>query len=530
MSSDPLYSEGVSESSETIDTQPNSQSLQIDSSTLQALVQLAASQNKESCTVQWDKDDNGSGKTSIYILVSWLTEDGNYERYKSNKSTKIRVAEEIEEHMVKNGITWRSASVIISKIDRLEIDWRKADEWRGKTGAGVWKKACERKEKERWSDDNPEWHHEKDGAIAPILKACQYYFELMPIFQARHGNSRLAAESSEEHNSLASMDDLLPRVHRGLAMLNQNRGPEVEVDDDVQSGRRDAEKQSQESLAQDAASLARLDGDYEVDVDPPHPLLEDAGGDDEYDVGVEPLVSPDNLTNQGIDTFTDSPALQPQSASASMNNSGFQTPAGSSKRSISVSSIPPTNSIPASKRKKSSGSASQITELLKDKGVSPFANHDANKASLNLEHELLQHQQASLDRLSRVAESFSMSLAPAGPSTSLLTSEQANTKAKMEIEMASINLETEKEKLAEMKAENEIRKMKRNMELRSLQSELIHQEITRNAQLIATLMNDHNLSREDAIAAAASASANVSSTNILAPFAALGGNPGQEPL
>lgn len=76
--------------------------------------EVSKSSNKT--TVQWDHDDNGQGKTSMYLLLSWLTDELNFGRFKDNKSEKRAVAEEIERYMVDNGISWRDANSIRKKV------------------------------------------------------------------------------------------------------------------------------------------------------------------------------------------------------------------------------------------------------------------------------------------------------------------------------------------------------------------------------------------------------------------------------
>ncbi|EGF97834.1 uncharacterized protein MELLADRAFT_84213 [Melampsora larici-populina 98AG31] len=113
----------------------------------------------------WDKDDNGQGKSSMYLLINWLTEEENFGRFKDNKSEKKGVAEDIERYMIENGITWRSADIIRKKIGREEEAWRAADGLRNKTGQGSYLSATELKTAKGWADDDPEWLKVKKVAI-----------------------------------------------------------------------------------------------------------------------------------------------------------------------------------------------------------------------------------------------------------------------------------------------------------------------------------------------------------------------------
>lgn len=72
--------------------------------------------SKKTTTVQWDKDDNGSGKTSMYLLIAWLTEEGNYDNWKSKDCTKKGISEAIEKYFIENGITWRDSKSITDQV------------------------------------------------------------------------------------------------------------------------------------------------------------------------------------------------------------------------------------------------------------------------------------------------------------------------------------------------------------------------------------------------------------------------------
>ncbi|KAG0140440.1 hypothetical protein CROQUDRAFT_100111 [Cronartium quercuum f. sp. fusiforme G11] len=66
--------------------------------------------------------------------------------------------------------------------------------------------AIEHKAEVNWKDDDPDWEHVKDTALAPILKQCKYYFEFKPVFSPHHGNTRLAPTNSTSklvNNALA---------------------------------------------------------------------------------------------------------------------------------------------------------------------------------------------------------------------------------------------------------------------------------------------------------------------------------------
>ncbi|KAH9819002.1 hypothetical protein DFH28DRAFT_1147928 [Melampsora americana] len=100
--------------------------------------------------IQWDCDDDGEGKTSMYLFLNWLTDEHNFSRSKNIKSENRAVAKEIEQYMIANGITSK-------KIGCLEDSWQKADGLCDQTGAGSWKTAQELKAVNSWADNITEW-------------------------------------------------------------------------------------------------------------------------------------------------------------------------------------------------------------------------------------------------------------------------------------------------------------------------------------------------------------------------------------
>ncbi|DAZ98296.1 TPA: hypothetical protein N0F65_008882 [Lagenidium giganteum] len=74
------------------------------------------------------------------ILLEWLTEGDNYNRWRGEKggSTKASLAQEITARMHATGIKHvRKPKDIIPKISLLEKAFKKTDLWKSGTGAGI---------------------------------------------------------------------------------------------------------------------------------------------------------------------------------------------------------------------------------------------------------------------------------------------------------------------------------------------------------------------------------------------------------
>lgn len=117
------------------------------------------------------KDPN----TSISILIRWLSEEGNYNKFRggsANKGqTKLSICEGIAKQINGVGVrVHRDGKSVQNKITDLEDQMRKAIDWSEgtETGAGL---------KE---SDVGTWHDQQ-------LLRCRYYDELYPIFKDRAG-------------------------------------------------------------------------------------------------------------------------------------------------------------------------------------------------------------------------------------------------------------------------------------------------------------------------------------------------------
>ncbi|KAG9417072.1 hypothetical protein AC1031_001460 [Aphanomyces cochlioides] len=131
--------------------------------------------------VLWTTDAIAGGKSSMDILVSWLTTEGNYARWKGGDkhsgSTKTTLAGQINLMMKKSGIHNRMAKDIIQKISTIESSYKEAKEWKENTGQGI----------------------EDESTICNELqRICPYYFVLDDVMRDRASTSALFTNETLE--------------------------------------------------------------------------------------------------------------------------------------------------------------------------------------------------------------------------------------------------------------------------------------------------------------------------------------------
>ncbi|EGG05529.1 uncharacterized protein MELLADRAFT_87792 [Melampsora larici-populina 98AG31] len=369
--------------------------------------------------------------------------------------------------MIANGIIWRDANAIRKKIARLEDAWQKADRERNKTGAGTLNTAQEIKTAKGWADDDPEWLKVKKTALTPILKKCKYYFELGPVFEARHANVRLA-------------------VARGLPATTEDAKSEV------QTQRRDAREHS------DNSNLAYEDNQHGMerraikDSMPTHSI------DDESD---EPtmddfrnILNHDNELNEESQVpFTPTPRIQPRG----------QFSSSSLKRSTSKNSWDSLSQSTFSKRGQTSGSASSIQGLFQERDV--ISNPAQVGTSTNsIEHEAFAKHGQTMERIAKVVENLVPNAQQS--SQSVYSPEEVQRKSKIKLEIAETKLKSDKFDL-------DSRKEKHLLEMKQMKADLEHQQVARHAQMISSLMKEHNISIQEAMLLAQQAQVMMQSTS-----------------
>jgi hypothetical protein len=133
----------------------------------------------------WDCDGkNGptDTHTSVRILLDWWMAEGNYSKFcgKNNEGIKkIQFAEQLAQKMTRETTSKRDSKNVMSKIQHIEKQFKKAHEFAtSETGAGI--------------KENDEGTFE-----AAVKKKCPYYYDLLDIMSDR-ASSKPKATSYED--------------------------------------------------------------------------------------------------------------------------------------------------------------------------------------------------------------------------------------------------------------------------------------------------------------------------------------------
>ncbi|KAG9398320.1 hypothetical protein AC1031_014660 [Aphanomyces cochlioides] len=137
----------------------------------------------------WQTDGVDGGKSSMDVLISWISNESNYVRWrggdKHSGATKASLANEIVRLMIKNGINNRNAKDIIAKISSIESSYREAREWREHTGQGI--------------DD-------EDSINKEIKRRCPYFFEMDDVMRDRASTQPLATSEQLDEDFAGQRD------------------------------------------------------------------------------------------------------------------------------------------------------------------------------------------------------------------------------------------------------------------------------------------------------------------------------------
>ncbi|EGG05941.1 uncharacterized protein MELLADRAFT_87591 [Melampsora larici-populina 98AG31] len=321
--------------------------------------------------------------------------------------------------------------------------------------------------------------------MAPILKLCKYYFELEPVFGTRHANVRLAATRSLPATSrnVESKDD--GQIQRDAREHSINSNLAYEMDQNG-SKRTQLEEGMNGSLVNDS-HLPNEDSDAQSD-----------------DITMEEMrrVMNDNFDETpGIsDTYTPIRAFQ-----SSQTRSQPQLSSSSLKRTSSKHSLESASQSTMSKRARQSGSASSIQGLFEGRNYGS-SSAGADTFTSTIEREAVINHGKNMDRLTQLAVNMNTAMFGQPTSQPVLSEEQIQKKSSIEIELADVKLSSERFDL-------DSRKEKHLLEIQQMKAEMEHQQVSRNAQLISTLMRDHNMNIHDAMLAAQQAQAMVQSSS-----------------
>lgn len=133
-------------------------------------------QPKKFHRILWDSDAaTRGGKTSIGVLLEWLTAPGNYERWRDGKTqfgeTREALCSQIKAEMARHGITHRENANIRTQMSELERSYDNAVAWLLQSG---------------YDGHLPAPSDVTSGADveAQVLRLCRYFHALDPIMGA----------------------------------------------------------------------------------------------------------------------------------------------------------------------------------------------------------------------------------------------------------------------------------------------------------------------------------------------------------
>ncbi|OWZ03597.1 hypothetical protein PHMEG_00024644 [Phytophthora megakarya] len=169
--------------------------------------QTAPTQQKK--RVPWHNDGPTAAVSSLSVLVDWMTDGNNYNRYRGGDSesgeSKTTIAGEVISKIEAAGITTpRSAKDITNKISALESLFRSAEDWRHCSGQG-----------REYNDPSI-----RDG----LIQRCSLYFQLRDIMIDRASthpsllstDSAARQEDTEDENDSSSDVTDSPRDSIGV--------------------------------------------------------------------------------------------------------------------------------------------------------------------------------------------------------------------------------------------------------------------------------------------------------------------------
>ena len=172
---------------------------------IQCYKRLVSARQKQKATdlrdtkKRWDRDSApGSSNTSISILIDWMTTEGNYNAYRGDVvmgKTRDRICNDVAESINKSGVlTTRTGPQVECKIRKLESEFKHALAFFSETGQGL-----EGNDGRKLNKDDKGNHPQSVKDL--ILRRCQYYYELEPVFRHRPNFEALSIFSSQDPNN-----------------------------------------------------------------------------------------------------------------------------------------------------------------------------------------------------------------------------------------------------------------------------------------------------------------------------------------
>jgi hypothetical protein len=141
------------------------------------------------------------GPSSLDVLVEWMTEEGNYNRYKGGPGQKGEnrntILGQIELLMKNNFLEHRKKDSIGAKISNIEGQFRDVYSFLNKTGQGL--------------GNGTAVGDEADNLKATMLKICPLYYKLKDIMQDRPTlNAKVTTSSLDSYESNSTQNAQSP--------------------------------------------------------------------------------------------------------------------------------------------------------------------------------------------------------------------------------------------------------------------------------------------------------------------------------
>ncbi|KAG2774412.1 hypothetical protein PC129_g5421 [Phytophthora cactorum] len=137
----------------------------------------------------WDEDGVNGRPSSMEILLQWLSDHVNAERWQESSSERDVVVNAIYDSLLARGIKHRSRGSVDVKVRELMHSFEKVEHWLQRKGI-------------RYLDRNTR-------AECKVLKACPYYRELSSLLQS---SRFVGVASSQSH----SRDEVSARMVNNL--------------------------------------------------------------------------------------------------------------------------------------------------------------------------------------------------------------------------------------------------------------------------------------------------------------------------
>ena len=128
----------------------------------------------------WHNDGPTDSINSLSVLMSWLTTEGNYSRWRGGDKfsgvTKKVLATSIVNLIHEQVGVQREQKHVINKISTIEADYRQASDWLGATGSGV---ECQISVREY------------------VMKLCPFFYDLQDVMEDRASTKPLFSSGCE---------------------------------------------------------------------------------------------------------------------------------------------------------------------------------------------------------------------------------------------------------------------------------------------------------------------------------------------